>query len=201
MASSSPCRSWPLQTCHPIGSSLLLQLPLQPASNLSPSSCLSCLGRNYPNPRNKALGLRPDYAGAEQPSILAHYYAQLPLELWPSCWTAQVFHLALSADLDQVVEIFTAVSPCPCDETQQVSKALELCHKCARLARCCVLKIYIKKSVRKYGIVYQTVLKRKMSCNQKLSKIKPAAVVDCSLQAIFLFGTSNLEGPLNKPVW
>ena len=40
MASSSPCRSWPLQTCHPIGSSLLLQLPLQPASDLSPSSCL-----------------------------------------------------------------------------------------------------------------------------------------------------------------
>ena len=144
MASSSPCRSWPLQICHPIGSSLLLQLPLQPASDLSPSSCLSCLGRNNPNPRNKALGLRPDYAGAEQSSVLAHYYAQLSLELWPSCWTAQVFHLALSADLDQVVEIFTAIPPGSGDETQQVPKALEPCHKGACLARCCALHLLVQ---------------------------------------------------------
>ena len=48
---------------------------------------------------------------------------------------AGLFHLALRADLNQVVEIFAAVSPCPSDETHQVSKALEPCHKCAGLTR------------------------------------------------------------------
>ena len=62
---------------------------------------------------------------------------ELPLQLLSPKRSAKVFHLALCAGLDQVVEIFTAVSPSPSDETQQVSKALEPCHKCARLARCC----------------------------------------------------------------
>ena len=64
---------------------------------------------------------------------MTYDYAELPLQLWSP--RAKVFHLALRADLDQVVEIFAAVSPCPSDETQQVSKALEPCHKCAGLTR------------------------------------------------------------------
>ena len=52
--------------------------------------------------------------------------------------------LSACADLNQVVEIFAAVSPGPSDETHQVSKALEPCHKCARLARCCAPHLLVQ---------------------------------------------------------
>ena len=79
--------------------------------------------------------MRPYDAGTKEPPVLTYNYAELPLQLWSPSRSAEVFHLALRADLDQVVEIFAAVSPCPSDETQQVSKALEPCHKCAGLTR------------------------------------------------------------------
>ena len=40
------------QPCHPVGPSVLPQLPLQPAGDLSPSRRLSCLWGNDPNPGN-----------------------------------------------------------------------------------------------------------------------------------------------------
>ena len=48
VASPSP----PPQACHPVGPSVLPQLSLQPAGDLSPLSCLSCLWGNDPNPGN-----------------------------------------------------------------------------------------------------------------------------------------------------
>ena len=144
MAYSSPGRSWPPKACHPGGPSVLLQLPLHPAGNLSPSSCLFCLGRNNPKSGDKALSLRPDDAGAEQPPVLTDNYTELPLQFWPPCRAANVFHLAFTAYLDQVVEIFTAIPPGSGDETQQVPKALEPCHKGACLARCCALHLLVQ---------------------------------------------------------
>ena len=97
-----------------------------------------------PDGANKALSLRPDNAGAEQHPVLTDNYTEVPLHLWPPCRAAKVFHLAFSAYLDQVVEIFTAIPPGSGDETQQVPKALEPCHKGACLARCCALHLLVQ---------------------------------------------------------
>ena len=70
------------------------------------------------------MSLRPYDAGTKEPPVLTYDYAELPLKLWSPSRSAKVFHLELHTDLDQVVEIFAAVSPCPSDETQQVFKAL-----------------------------------------------------------------------------
>ena len=78
--------------------------------------------------------MRPDDAGAEQPPVLTDNYTELPLKFWPPCRAAKVLHLASSAYMDQDVEIFTAIPLGPGDETQQVPKALEPCHKGACLA-------------------------------------------------------------------
>ena len=90
------------------------------------------------------FGQSVDYINMWHLLPLADPGPELPLQLLSPKRSAKVFHLALCAGLDQVVEIFTAVSPSPSDETQQVSKALEPCHKCARLARCCAPHLLVQ---------------------------------------------------------
>ena len=50
--------------------------------------------------RNEALGLGSNNAGAEESPVLTDDDAELPLQLRPAGWSAQVIHLALGADLN-----------------------------------------------------------------------------------------------------
>ena len=87
--------------------------------HLSPLSSLSYMWRDDTNLREDALSLGSNNAGAEQSPVLADDDVELPLQLQPSSWSAEVIHLALGADFKLLVGIFAAVAPGPCDETQQ----------------------------------------------------------------------------------
>merc|ERR1711879_432505 len=80
MASSSSCRPWTSEACHPICPHIFPQLPLHPPRRFSPLSSLSCLGRDDTNTRNEALGLGSNSAGAEDSPVLADDDAELPLQ-------------------------------------------------------------------------------------------------------------------------
>ena len=108
---------WTSEACLPISSSVP-QLPLHPPRHLSLMSSLSYLGRDDPNSREKTLSLGSNNAGAEQSLVLAIDDAELPLQLRPASWSTEVIHPAVSADLNQLVDIFAAVAQSLCNETQ-----------------------------------------------------------------------------------
>ena len=103
MASAFPCPSRPSQGCHPLRPLLLPELLLHPPCHLSPLPCFPCLRRYHTHPGQKTLSLCSNHARAQKSPVLAHYHAQLPLQLWSASRPAQVLHPALSTGLNQSV--------------------------------------------------------------------------------------------------
>ena len=105
VATTPSCPPWPTEACHPLGCSLLPHLPLHPTRHLPPLSCLPRLRRDHPHPRDQTLGLCSHNTTAQKSAILTSDSAQLPLQLWTACRSAEMCHLALSASNNQLVQV------------------------------------------------------------------------------------------------
>ena len=81
---------------------------------LSPLCSIPCLPRNHSCPGEQALSLGSDYGGADEPPVLADHHNELGLQLWPTCWPAQVVDFALGTGLNGSVKIFWSIPPDTC---------------------------------------------------------------------------------------